>query len=94
MIKPRSIGYESPKKEGDTMDKKVVVFTSNTCPYCNMAKEYLNDKNVDFEEKNIQTDKAARDELMKMGHLGVPVILVGDEEVVGFDQQKLDDLLA
>lgn len=75
------------------MDKKVVVYTSNTCPYCNMAKEYLQDKNVEFEEKNIQEDNVARDELMKMGHLGVPVILVGEEEVVGFDQNKLDELL-
>lgn len=75
------------------MDKKVVVFTSNTCPYCTMAKDYLKDKNVEFEEKNIQTDKAARDELMKMGHLGVPVIVVDGEEIVGFDQQKLDNLL-
>ncbi len=75
------------------MDKKVVVFTSNTCPYCTMAKDYLKDKNVEFEEKNIQTDKAARDELMKMGHLGVPVILIDGEEVVGFDQGKLDELL-
>ncbi len=76
------------------MDKKVVVYTSNTCPYCNMAKEYLDEKKVEYEEKNIQTDKAARDELMKMGHLGVPVILVGEEEIVGFDQNKLDELLA
>ena len=76
-----------------SMDKKVVVYTSNTCPYCNMAKEYLQDKNVEFEEKNIQEDNVARDELMKMGHLGVPVILVGEEEVVGFDQNKLDELL-
>ena len=75
------------------MDKIVVVYTSNTCPYCNMAKEYLQDKNVEFEEKNIQEDNVARDELMKMGHLGVPVILVGEEEVVGFDQNKLDELL-
>lgn len=75
------------------MDKKVVVFTSNTCPYCTMAKDYLKDKNVEFEEKNIQTDKAARDELMKIGHLGVPVILIDGEEVVGFDQGKLDELL-
>ncbi len=75
------------------MDKKVVVYTSNTCPYCTMAKDYLTDKKVDFEEKNIQTDKAARDELMKMGHLGVPVIVVDGEEIVGFDQQKLDNLL-
>lgn len=75
------------------MDKTVVVYTSNTCPYCTMAKDYLKDKQIAFEEKNIQTDKAARDELMKMGHLGVPVVIVDGEEVVGFDQRKLDELL-
>lgn len=75
------------------MDKKVSVYTSNTCPYCTMAKDYLKEKNIDFEEKNIQEDKAARDELMKMGHLGVPVIVIGEEEIVGFDQKKIDELL-
>lgn len=75
------------------MDKKVSVYTSNTCPYCTMAKDYLREKNIDFEEKNIQEDKAARDELMKMGHLGVPVIVIGEEEIVGFDQRKIDELL-
>lgn len=75
------------------MDKKVSVYTSNTCPYCTMAKDYLKEKNIDFEEKNIQEDKAARDELMKMGHLGVPVIVIDEEEIVGFDQRKIDELL-
>lgn len=75
------------------MDKKVSVYTSNTCPYCNMAKDYLKEKNINFDEKNIQEDKAARDELMKMGHLGVPVIVIDEEEIVGFDQKKIDELL-
>lgn len=75
------------------MDKKVSVYTSNTCPYCTMAKDYLKEKNIEFEEKNIQEDKVARDELMKMGHLGVPVIVIGEEEIVGFDQRKIDELL-
>lgn len=75
------------------MDKKVSVYTSNTCPYCNMAKDYLKEKNINFDEKNIQEDKAARDELMKMGHLGVPVIVIDEEEIVGFDQRKIDELL-
>lgn len=75
------------------MDKKVSVYTSNTCPYCTMAKDYLKEKNIEFEEKNIQEDKVARDELMKMGHLGVPVIVIDEEEIVGFDQRKIDELL-
>ena len=38
---------------------KVTVYTSNTCPYCTMAKDYLKEREVDFEEKNVQTDKEA-----------------------------------
>jgi glutaredoxin-like YruB-family protein len=72
----------------------VVVYTSNTCPYCVTAKDYLKEKGVEYTEKNIQADKEARKELMGMGHMGVPVILIDDEEVVGFDKEKIDDLLA
>lgn len=71
----------------------VVVFSSNTCPYCVKAKEYLDEKGVSYTEKNIQTDREARNELMKMGHMGVPVILINGEEVVGFDRAKIDQLL-
>ena len=72
---------------------KVRVYTSNTCPYCTMAKDYLKDKEVAFEEKNVQTDKEARQELMAMGYTGVPVICVDDEQIVGFDKARLDELL-
>ena len=72
---------------------KVTVYTSNTCPYCTMAKDYLKDREVDFEEKNVQTDKEARQELMAMGYTGVPVICVDDEQIVGFDKARLDELL-
>ncbi|NLJ98519.1 MAG: glutaredoxin family protein [Tissierellia bacterium] len=71
----------------------VVVFTSDTCPYCVTAKEYLDEKGVSYTEKNIQTDKAARKELMGMGHMGVPVLVIDGEEVVGFDKAKIDELL-
>lgn len=76
------------------MANQVVVFTSNTCPYCTLAKNYLDEKGVEYTEKNVQTDKEARKELMEMGHMGVPVLLVNGEEIVGFDKEKLDDLLA
>lgn len=71
----------------------VVVYTSNACPYCVTAKEYLQEKGISFVEKNIQTDKEARKELMAMGHMGVPVIVIDGEEVVGFDRPKIDQLL-
>lgn len=71
----------------------VVVYTSNTCPYCTLAKNYLSEKGVEYTEKNVQTDKDARKELMSMGHMGVPVLLVDGQEIVGFDKEKLDELL-
>lgn len=71
----------------------VVVYTSNTCPYCTLAKNYLSEKGIEYTEKNVQTDKDARKELMSMGHMGVPVLLVDGQEVVGFDKEKLDELL-
>ena len=70
--------------------KNVVVYTSNTCPYCTLAKEYLDEKGVEYSVKNVQKDTEARKELMDMGHMGVPVIVIGDEEIVGFDKSKID----
>lgn len=72
---------------------EITIYTSNTCPYCTLAKNYLNEKGLSYTEKNVQTDKDARKELMTMGHMGVPVLIVNGEEIVGFDQDKLDSLL-
>ncbi len=71
----------------------VIVYSSNTCPHCVTAKNYLNEKGVDFEERNVQTNPDARKELMAMGHMGVPVLVINGEEIVGFDQKKIDSLL-
>ncbi|GFN36548.1 glutaredoxin family protein [Tepidimicrobium xylanilyticum] len=71
----------------------VVVYTSSTCPYCVSVKEYLEEKGVSYTEKNVSTDVDARKELMKMGHMGVPVTIIDGQEVVGFDRNKLDELL-
>ena len=70
--------------------KNVVVYTSSTCPYCTLAKDYLDEKGVEYSVKNVQKDPEARKELMAMGHMGVPVVLIGDEEIVGFDKSKID----
>jgi len=75
------------------MAKDVIIYTSNTCAYCVAAKEYLQEKGISYTEKNIQKDPEARKELMNMGHMGVPILLIDGEEVVGFDKQKIDELL-
>ncbi len=72
---------------------KVIVYTTNTCPHCVAAKDYLKLNNVEYEEKNVQTDMEARKELMAKGHMGVPVLVIDDEEVVGFDKARIDQLL-
>ena len=72
----------------------ITIYTSNTCPYCISAKDYLKQKGVEYTEKNVQTDKEARKELMAMGHMGVPVLIIDGEEIVGFDKERIDALLA
>jgi glutaredoxin-like YruB-family protein len=72
---------------------KVVVYSSNTCPHCTTAKDYLKEKGVEFEEKNVTTDMDARKELMSMGYMGVPIIIVDGEVVEGFNRAKLDELV-
>ncbi|EHR36078.1 glutaredoxin family protein [Helcococcus kunzii] len=73
--------------------EKVVVYSSDTCPYCVAAKDFLKENKVDFVEKNVTTDTEARNELIEKGYRGVPVIVVGDEEIVGFDKPRLESLL-
>lgn len=72
---------------------KVVVFTSNTWPHCFTAKDYLSEKGINYEEKNVSSDMNARKELMSMGYMGVPIIMVDDTVVEGFNKSKLDELL-
>lgn len=75
------------------MSANVIVFSSNTCGYCTMAKDYLSENGVSYVEKNVSTDLEARKELMSKGFMGVPVIYVGDEVIQGFNKARLDELL-
>jgi glutaredoxin-like YruB-family protein len=72
----------------------VKVFSTPTCPYCKMAKDYLSGKGVTFEEVDVSADAAGRDEMVKKsGQMGVPVIIVDSEVVIGFDKERLEGLL-
>ncbi len=76
----------------------VTVYSTPTCPYCDMAKKFLDDNNVSYESHNVAEDQAKAEEMVqKSGQMGVPVIVVekdGQEEViVGFDQGKLQSML-
>ncbi len=72
----------------------ITIYTTPTCGFCHMAKEYLGSKNIDFDTKDITTDADAYDEILeKSDQLGVPVIDVDGSIVVGFDRSKLDVVL-
>jgi len=77
------------------VDKKVVVYSTPTCPYCKRAKDYLSRKGVPFVDYNVAQDRERVKELIqKSGQMGVPVITIDNEVVVGFNQTLLDKLLS
>jgi len=74
--------------------KKVTVYSTPTCHYCNLAKDYFKEKGVEYEAFDVASNIEKRKEMMeKSGQLGVPVIVVDNEVVVGFDKTKLAELL-
>ncbi|HHZ03022.1 MAG TPA: glutaredoxin family protein [Tissierellia bacterium] len=73
--------------------RNITIYSSATCPNCTAAKEYLKEKGYDYVEKNISIDQEAKKELISMGYMGVPVIMIDDEVVVGFNKNKLDEIL-
>ncbi|NLJ58343.1 MAG: glutaredoxin family protein [Tissierellia bacterium] len=73
--------------------RNIKIYSSDTCPNCTAAKEYFEEKGYEYTEKNISTDQEAKKELISMGYMGVPVIFIDDEVVVGFNKNKLDEIL-
>ena len=74
--------------------KKVEIYSTDTCHFCHMAKDFFQAHNVPFTDYNVGKDTARRAEaIKKSGQMGVPVIVVGDEVIVGFDQSRLENLL-
>jgi len=73
----------------------VKVYSTPTCPWCVKVKDYLKSKNVDFENIDVSSNReAAMDMVKKTGQMGVPVTLIGEVYIVGFDQAKIDGELA
>ena len=72
----------------------VTIYTTPTCVYCTMAKAFFAENNVAYTEKNVAQDKSAMEEaVQKSGQMGVPVIDVDGQILVGFDKKKLSELL-
>ncbi|HEY4507360.1 MAG TPA: glutaredoxin family protein [Candidatus Paceibacterota bacterium] len=75
--------------------KKVSVYSTPTCSYCKMTKEFLAQHNVPFESIDVSADEAKKNEMVeRSGQMGVPVIDIEGELIVGFDEERLKELLA
>jgi glutaredoxin 3 len=73
---------------------RVIVFSTPTCSFCNMAKKYFREKGIKFKDVDVSRDPvAARDMVRRSGQQGVPVIDIGGKIVVGFDRPKIDKYL-
>lgn len=76
------------------MDKTVTIYSTPTCHFCKMAKDFFAEKGVQYTGYDVSSDAAKREEMIKMtGQLGVPVIIIGGDIMVGFDRQKIADKL-
>lgn len=72
----------------------VRLFSTPSCPYCYTLREYLKEHNVAFEEIDVTKDAQARDEMIqKSKQMGAPVIEIDGEFIVGFDKEKINNLL-
>lgn len=76
-------------------DKAVVIYTTPTCPWCKRAKEYLAQKGIAYIEHDVAADRdRAKEMVEKSKQMGVPVLTIDDQVVIGFNQKQLDKLLS
>ena len=77
-----------------TAQFQVTIYSTPTCHFCHAAKDFFTANSIKFTDYNVATDLAKRKEMIeKSGQMGVPVIYIGDEMVVGFDEEQLRGLL-
>lgn len=76
------------------MAKKVTVYSTPTCPFCIRVKQFLKESNVQFEDIDVsENEEKAQEMISRSGQMGVPVIEIDNEMVIGFDKEKIKELL-
>ena len=72
----------------------VTIYSTPTCIYCNTLKKYLSEKNIQFQEIDVSRDEKELEKMVSIsGQMGVPVVDIDGNIVIGFDRQKVDELL-
>ncbi len=73
---------------------KIIIYSTPRCIYCRKAKEFLDSKNISFEERDVAKDKEVLNEMIKKsGQMGVPVIDIDGKIIVGFNRQEIEKVL-
>lgn len=76
------------------MDKNVVIYSTPACHFCQELKAFLAEKNIEYTDYNVAEDEEKRAEMVeKSGQMGVPVVFIGEEMTIGFDKDKVSELL-
>ena len=74
--------------------KNVTIYSTPTCHYCHMAKDFFKENNIAYTEYNVATDLEKRKEMVaKSGQMGVPVIVIDDSWAVGFNRSEVAKML-
>ncbi len=82
------------KKMNEKKQKKVVIYSTPTCHFCHMAKDFFDEHGVKYENYDVSSNLEKRKEMLeKSGQMGVPVIFIEDEMIIGFDEERISDLL-
>ncbi len=72
------------------MEKKVKIYSTPTCPYCVRAKQFLKESNITYEDFDVAANHVAAQEMVdKSGQMGVPVLDIEGEIIIGFDKDKI-----
>lgn len=74
--------------------EKAIVYTSTNCPHCRQVKSFLNDKGVEFEERNIEQNDDYAQQVWDMGLRAVPVTVIGETRIVGMNKLQFDKALS
>ena len=76
------------------MDKKVKIYSTPACPYCIRTKQFLKDNNIIFEDVDVSMNQTAGEEMVsRSGQMGVPVLDIDGEIIVGFDKERIKQAL-
>ncbi|TRY27508.1 glutaredoxin family protein [Brevibacillus sp. LEMMJ03] len=73
---------------------QAIVYSSTNCGFCKQLKTYLEEQNISYEERNIDENETYREELRRLGVMSVPLTLIGDKQILGFNPTRIKKALA